>query len=161
MNPEQTISRFYKSFAEKDYNAMNSLYHSQATFYDPVFHDLSVNQTRAMWHMLCLNGKDLEIKAERVAGFDNNAAVVWHAFYSFSRTGRHVHNIVSAKFVFKDGLIFRHEDRFDLWRWSRMALGVNGLLLGWTKPVQNKIHKLARYNLEKFMEAHPEYRSSL
>jgi hypothetical protein len=54
-------------------------------------------------------------------------------------------NIIDAKFSFNsDGLIVTHVDTFDLWRWSRMALGCMGITLGWTSFVQNKIRKQAR-----------------
>ena len=45
-------------------------------------------------------------------------------------------NRIDAAFLFRDGLIVLHEDRFDLWRWLRQALGVKGALLGWLPPVQ-------------------------
>jgi hypothetical protein len=32
--------------------------------------------------------------------------------------------------VSKEGLIIEHRDHFELWRWSRQALGLKGLLLG-------------------------------
>lgn len=159
MKAEDLVQQFYTAFAKKEYNTMSALYHPEATFYDPVFLELNALQVKAMWHMLCLLGGDLEINHERIAGFDNSASVIWHAYYSFSKTGRFVHNIVRARFTFRDNLIYRHEDDFDLWRWSRMALGLSGLLLGWSAPVQNKIRKFAEANLQQFIINHPEYRS--
>ena len=38
-----------------------------------------------------------------------------------------------------DGKIIKHTDIFDLWEWSKQALGVSGYLLGWSGFMKNKI----------------------
>jgi len=81
----------------------------------------------------------------------------WEVRYTFSATGRKVHNLIEAEFQFKDGKIVRHRDRFDFWKWTRMALGLPGLLLGWTPLVQNRVRRIGRANLDKFIRAHPKY----
>ena len=48
------------------------------------------------------------------------------------------------------GLVRRHPDRFDLWRWSRMALGMPGVLLGWSPLIRNKVRKQAADGLAAF-----------
>ena len=67
-----------------------------------------------------------------------------------------MHNIIDAEFEFKDGKIFRHDDQFDFWRWSRQALGPAGLLLGWTPILRNKVQKTARKGLEDFIAKNPD-----
>ncbi|MFM7850832.1 MAG: hypothetical protein ACKO96_02715, partial [Flammeovirgaceae bacterium] len=57
----------------------------------------------------------------------------------------------------KDGLIYRHTDTFDFWRWSRMALGTPGKLLGWSTFLQNKVKATAMGSLKKFIETRKEY----
>jgi hypothetical protein len=74
----------------------------------------------------------------------------WEARYLFSATGRKVHNIIDARFELRDGKIVRHADSFDLWRWSGMALGAKGKLLGWAPPIKNAIHRTAIRGLEAF-----------
>ncbi len=54
-----------------------------------------------------------------------------------------MHNRIDATFVFRDGKIVRHTDRFDLRVWAAQALGLKGKLLGWLPPVQNAIRKNA------------------
>ena len=77
----------------------------------------------------------------------------WEPTYRFSSTGRLVHNVIDAEFEFdSQGLIKRHRDRFDFWRWSRQALGAAGLLLGWTPFLQNKVRATARGGLEAWMK---------
>jgi hypothetical protein len=65
------------------------------------------------------------------------------ANYTYSATGRHVENRIDASFVLRDGRIALHRDRFDLYRWARQALGVPGLLLGWSPPLQGAIRRKA------------------
>ena len=50
-----------------------------------------------------------------------------------------------------DGRIVRHQDTFDLWRWSRMALGAKGAALGWTPLVKKAIRAQARKSLDAWM----------
>ena len=81
----------------------------------------------------------------------------WDAHYRFSATGRMVLNRIDAVFTFNpQGLIVTHRDRFDFWAWSRQALGVPGLLLGWTPFLRNKVKQQAGNNLRKAMAGRPQ-----
>ena len=154
MNAE-LITKFYTAFQKRDWQTMNSCYHAHATFYDPAFRQLDGADVRVMWHMLCLNAKDFELTCSKIKVDGDSGAAEWQARYSFSKTGRKVHNQIKAVFTFKDGLIFDHRDEFDLWKWSRMALGMPGTLLGWSGFMQDKIHENARKSLEKFKIENP------
>jgi hypothetical protein len=59
--------------------------------------------------------------------------------------------VVRSSFEFKDGKIYRQKDVFNIWRWSRHALGSAGMLLGWSPWVQGKVKHGARESLKKFM----------
>jgi hypothetical protein len=144
------IERFYSAFKIKDYATMADCYHPDVYFRDEAF-ELKGKEVAAMWHMLCKRGKDmtLEFSVTEKAG---KVTAHWEPKYSFSQTGRFVHNIVDAEFEFKDGLIIKHIDRFDFWRWSRQALGAPGLILGWTPFLRNKVSVMATANLKKFMQ---------
>jgi hypothetical protein len=61
------------------------------------------------------------------------------------------YNVIDAAFTFRDGLIVRHVDRFDLYAWARQALGTRGVLLGWAPPVQAAIRRTAAQALAKAM----------
>jgi len=152
------ISKFYTAFAGRDFAQMQACYHPEVAFSDPVFPDLRGNQARAMWHMLCLGEGEFRLEFSQIAADDHSGSAHWEAHYAFSGTGRPVHNIVEAEFGFRDGLIVRHRDRFDLWRWTRMALGASGLLLGWSPLVQNKVRAMASGKLKAFVAKHPDYR---
>jgi ketosteroid isomerase-like protein len=147
MNSNQDLIRkFYTAFQHKDFLTMQSCYHPDATFSDPVFQNLGSKEVKAMWQMLLTSSKDLRVEFSNVT--PNSCH--WEAWYPFSRTGRQVHNIIDASMEFKDGLIYRHKDHFDFWRWSRQALGLSGLVLGWTPIVLNKVRATARKSLDKF-----------
>jgi hypothetical protein len=115
-----------------------------------VFQNLSAEEVKAMWQMLLTSGSELKIEFRDVKADDTKGSVHWEAWYNFSASGRKVHNIIDATFQFKDGKIFRHTDRFDFWRWSRMALGPSGLLLGWTPLFRNKVRASAGGRLKSF-----------
>jgi len=153
---EALIERFYSSFQRRDAEGMIACYHPDITFSDPVFTDLRGGEARAMWRMLCERGKDLELDFRDVRADDAEGQAHWEAHYSFSATQRRVHNIIDARFHFKDGKIIRHQDTFDLWRWSRMAIGPAALLFGWLPPMQNAIRKKARAGLDAFIASRGE-----
>jgi len=148
---EQLIQKFYSSFQARNAAGMTSCYHSQVVFSDPVFGRLESAQAVAMWQMLCGRAKDLKIELGRVQADDRSGSAHWEAHYTFGKARRAVHNIIDASFEFRDGLIVKHTDSFDLWRWSRMALGPIGTLLGWTPMLQSAIRKDARRGLNEFM----------
>src|SRR5437868_888017 len=79
----------------------------------------------------------------KVVADDSAGSAHWEARYTFSTTGRFVHNIIDAKFTFRDGKIASHTDSFDFWRWSRQALGGAGLVLGWSPMLRNKVRATA------------------
>lgn len=146
------ISKFYTAFQQKDYETMASLYHPEASFQDAAFHLHSGKEAGAMWKMLISSGKDLRIEFRDVAEGDTSGTAHWEAWYTFSKTGRKVHNVIDAQFEFKDGLIYRHRDHFDFWRWSRQALGLTGWLLGWSNFLKTKVHATAMKSLQAFMK---------
>ena len=152
---EQLIHTFYSAFQQRDAAGMLACYDPQVQFSDPVFTDLKGARAGAMWTMLCERGKDLKIEFRDVHADDRAGSAHWDAWYTFSGTGRKVHNSIDASFEFSGGRIVRHTDRFDLHRWSRQALGLPGLLLGWTPLLQNKIRAMAAKNLDDYTKKSP------
>ncbi len=155
---QQLIETFYTAFQQRDYADMIACYHDDVRFSDPVFTDLRGPQAKAMWHMLCERGQDLQVTFRDVTANEQTGQAHWEATYTFS-TGRKVHNVVDAAFVFQDGLIIEHRDSFDLWRWTRMALGPMGVVLGWSPVMQGKVRETAVSSLHNFIAKHPEYTS--
>jgi hypothetical protein len=153
MHPnEQLIHQFYTAFQNKDFRTMQNAYHPKGKFSDPVFQNLSSEEVQAMWQMLITSGSDLKLIFNKVQANDSKGSAHWEAWYTFSGTGRKVHNIIDANFEFKDGKFYWHRDHFNFWRWSKMALGTSGLLLGWSSFLKNKVRGTARKRLEGFMK---------
>ena len=147
------ITRFYEAFAQLDAETMSACYTDDVLFSDPVFGELRGRQASDMWRMLTSRAKDFSVVFDQVRADDRSGSAHWVATYLFSQTGRTVVNDIQARFAFRDGLICEHHDHFDLWRWSRQALGAKGLLLGWTQMVQNAIRGQAQKGLKTFIES--------
>lgn len=145
------IDRFYTAFAERDAETMAACYAPSIRFSDPVFTDLQGNAAGGMWRMLCEQGKDLRIEHSGVRGSDTTGDAHWEAWYTFGATGKKVHNVIDARFRFEDGLIVEHTDIFGFYRWSRQALGVTGLLLGWTPILLGQVRKQAGKQLDRYL----------
>lgn len=124
------ITRFYDAFGRCDAERMIACYAPDATFSDPVFDRLDHADLCAMWRMLCANAKDLQIKTSGIDADASAGRAHWTARYTYSATGRPVINQIDAVFRFRDGKIASHQDTFDLWRWSRQALGPVGWMVG-------------------------------
>jgi hypothetical protein len=129
---------------------MCACYHPNVVFSDPVFDRLSASEATAMWHMLCTRARDLHITFKGIQADADNGAVHWEARYAFGKQGRPVHNVIDAAFIFRDNLMIQHDDKFNLWKWTRMALGPVGLLAGWTPWLQASVRKNARQELENY-----------
>ncbi|HEX8475039.1 MAG TPA: nuclear transport factor 2 family protein [Pyrinomonadaceae bacterium] len=151
MHPnEELIETFYTSFQRLDAEAMARCYHPDIRFSDPVFPNLSGSQVVDMWKMLCSQAKDFELTFADVQANDRTGKARWEARYNFSATGRRVHNKIESRFEFQDGKIIKHADSFDFWKWSSMALGLVGILLGWTPLIRRKVQKQAGERLARF-----------
>jgi ketosteroid isomerase-like protein len=146
------IIQFYTAFQARDYATMQASYADDATFSDPVFKNLSANEVRAMWEMFCVKGTDLEISFNNVIETSDGGSADWTARYLFSATDRKVTNRIHAKFNIRNGKIIRHVDHFNFYRWSSQALGLTGLLFGWTPMIKSKVQAGARKNLEQFRQ---------
>ena len=136
---------------------MNACYAPEIHFSDPVFQDLTGSEVYAMWHMLCERGTDLEVTFSDIEASNSAGSAHWQARYTLGGSDRQIHNIVTATFALENGLISEHRDDFDLWKWTRMALGLSGTLLGWSGSVQDKVREQANKQLERFIDGHPEY----
>ena len=149
---EQVIRRFYTAFQQLDDATMLDCYSNDAIFSDPVFGILQGAELKAMWEMLCKSAKNFSLTFSDIQLLDDEYATCnWVATYTFSKTGRNVVNHIKAHMRIRNGKITEHTDKFDLWKWSRQALGIPGLLLGWSGFIQNKVHNNARKSLDKFM----------
>ena len=152
-NNEAIITRFYEAFQKRNSAAMNACYAENIAFSDPVFGLMYGDDVRAMWEMLCKNGKDLQLSFGNIQLLDEEYATCeWIAQYTFSQTGRRVVNKIKAHMRIENGIITEHSDAFDIYGWSRQALGWKGWLFGWTAWFQKKLQQKTRIALKGFME---------
>jgi hypothetical protein len=151
---EALITKFYSAFANADAKTMSECYHPKVHFIDPAFGLLKGDQVSKMWEMLLSKSKgNLKIEFSNVKADYSTGSASWTAAYNFSKTNRKVINKIIAEFVFQDGLIIKHTDSFDVWKWSKQAFGTIGYLIGWTGFFQKKVQKQALLSLQKFQEA--------
>lgn len=146
------IEKFYTAFQNKDAETMISCYHDDITFCDPAFGELKGDDAKAMWRMLCGNASDLKIEFCDINASLKKGSVHWEAWYTFSRTGRKVQNVVNAEFEFKDSKIIKHTDNFKLYKWASQAMGWKGKLLGGTTFFKNKLNQQTNRMLSEFRD---------
>lgn len=150
---KKVISAFYGAFKRGDAEKMVSFYHDEVEFEDPAFGKLKGERAKNMWRMLIQKGKEtLKVNFSNIKANDNYSTAEWVADYTFSVTGNKVHNEIKANFELKDGKIYRHKDNFDMWKWSSMAIGIPGSILGGTGLFQAKLTEEANKELSKFID---------
>lgn len=151
MHPNaELIKTFYQAFQKLDAETMGRCYADDVVFSDPVFPAFRGQEASDMWRMLSSKAQNFSLVFDGVDADDRQGKAHWVATYTFSQTGNTVVNDIHASFEFKDGKIVRHTDRFDLWKWARQALGLKGVMLGWTPIVRNAIQAQAANGLAIF-----------
>lgn len=150
---EKTLTKFYSAFTNADALTMCECYHPDIKFRDPVFGLLKGKQACDMWKMLIEKSKgNIQIEFSDIEADEYLGDASWVATYNFSKTNRKVINTVSSHFHFKNGLIIKQTDDFDIWKWSKQAFGIAGTLFGWTGFMQKKIHEKAILSLKSFQK---------
>lgn len=147
------IEKFYTAFQNKDAETMISCYHDDITFCDPAFGELKGDDARAMWRMLCRNALDLKVEFSNINASLKKGTVHWEAWYTFSKTGRKVHNVIDTVFDFKDSKIVKHSDTFNLHKWATQAFGLKGRFLGGTNFFKNQLNQQTIKTLKRFRES--------
>jgi ketosteroid isomerase-like protein len=149
----ELVERFYSAFQRLDHKAMNECYSDDIIFSDPVFGLLRGDEVRAMWTMLCKNAQDFALVFSDIELLDDEYTTCkWTATYTFSQTGKKVINNVKSFMKCADGRIIEHSDGFRLSTWIAQALGLKGLLFGWTGVMKKAVQKRARRSLDRFMQ---------
>lgn len=164
MNSRRIVD-FYDAFRRLDAAAMRSAYAPRARFSGPAFTVRGADDIGAMWALLCeaidrqalqkwqMDVSDVEATAKR-------GRARWEPRYRIRASGRYVHSVIHATFTFdKEGRILSHEEHFSFWRWSHQALGLRGMLLGWSPLLRMKM----RAALNQSLAAHrqPPYQTTV
>lgn len=152
MNNKDLIKKFYTSFSEGRIKEMMECYHEDILFQDPAFGKLQGERAIKMWEMLVSQkSAHTKISFGNIQATTDHANARWIAEYRFGKKKRKVVNNVNAVFKIKDGKIIEHHDTFDLWKWSKQALGTSGYLLGWTPYMKTKIQQSTNKKLDAFI----------
>lgn len=153
MSNKELVTKFYESFSNGNVTGMLACYHKDVVFEDAVFGKLKGERAFKMWEMLLSQKKgDTKINFDNVNATTENGSANWVAEYLYGDKQRKVVNRVSAVFKFKDGKIIEHTDTFDLWKWTKQAMGATGFLIGWTPFMKNKIQQTTNKKLDEFMK---------
>jgi ketosteroid isomerase-like protein len=153
MTNQELIHKFYTSFSNGNIKEMIECYHEDITFQDPVFGRLEGERAMKMWEMLLsIKNQDTTVTFDNIQSNSDNGKVNWVANYSYGKTKRKVTNKVSAQFKFKDGKIIEHIDSFDLWKWTKQAMGIAGYLIGWTPFLKSKIQATTNKRLDNYIK---------
>lgn len=149
---KSTIENFYTAFKNNDEEAMISCYHKDIIFTDPAFGTLQGERACNMWRMLIRTKKenDFDVSFSNITFNEDKGTAHWEAKYTFSQTGRKVHNKIDAQFEFADGKISNHIDSFNLHKWASQAMGFKGSLLGGTAFFKKKLQSQTNLLLDKF-----------
>ena len=147
-----TIETFYTAFKNQDAEAMVACYHKDIRFEDPAFGVLNGDRASNMWRMLISSqkGKDFNVSFSNITCDNNSGTAHWEAIYTFSQTGRKVHNTIDAQFELKDDKIIKHTDSFNLHTWAKQAMGFKGMLLGGTGFFKKKLQAQTNKLLDKY-----------
>jgi len=152
MEKRELLDKFYTSFKNKDAAGMASCYHDDIIFHDPAFGTLKGEEAKAMWKMLLSkNDNELKINYTILEASETQGSVEWEGSYIYGPKRRKVTNQISAYFEFKEEKIFRHTDTFNIYKWSKQALGFKGTLLGWMPFFKKKIQQKTNRLLSKYM----------
>jgi len=147
------LHRLFTSLNQHDHQEMAACYHADATFRDIAFDLRGSKQIHAMWHMICET--DIRASFHLLEVDDRVGHVTLIDDYTFSSTGRAVHNVIDSHFRLRDGLIIEHQDLCDARVWAAMALGgVSGFMAGRFRFLRSF---KARQLLREFIDNHPGY----
>jgi hypothetical protein len=123
------VEQLYTSLARHIAHGMAECYHPAATFRDIAFDLHGRKHIVAMWEMICTT--DIQSTFEILAADSDTAIARVVDDYTFSDTGRRVHNVIESRFRFRDGLIIEHIDSCDAPKWAAMAIGgIGGFIAG-------------------------------
>lgn len=154
VSSEKIIHQLYTSISNGVISKIGNCYSPDVKFHDPIFGTLTGLEVPKMWKMLIEKSKgNLFIEYSIIKSDAYKGSAQWTATYTFGKNKRLIKNTIQSEFHFKDGLIIKQNDNFNIWTWAKQAFGISGFLLGWTGYMQKKIHQKAKLSLKNYKEA--------
>jgi len=151
LNNKKLITRFYYSFANGNIKSMQDCYSDDVIFKDPVFGELQGERAKKMWEMLLTRNKNIDVYVSDIYVGNDTGTAKWKAIYNFGKKQCKVTNTVSATFDLKENKIVKHIDDFNFYAWAKQALGLKGLLFGWSNYFQQKVQKEVNQLLDDYI----------
>ncbi|KAG8751620.1 hypothetical protein FRC14_007723 [Serendipita sp. 396] len=172
---EQLVEKYLAAYKAYDLAAMDACTDPEFTFSDPAFPSLNckyeprsswpighpnfvsvAKQAKGMFSMFVNNREknkmELEYKDIKKGINDLTYTATYTVRYIF--TGRPVTNVIQSTFTISptSNLLLSQVDAFPFYTWAKQALGLPGLLLGWTGYLQSQVQHNAGQSLEKYMK---------
>ncbi|KAG8793616.1 hypothetical protein FRC16_010881 [Serendipita sp. 398] len=153
---EQLVEKYLAAYKAYDLAAMDACTDPEFTFSDPAFPSLNSKQAKGMFSMFVNNREknkmELEYKDIKKGINDLTYTATYTVRYIF--TGRPVTNVIQSTFTISptSNLLLSQVDAFPFYTWAKQALGLPGLLLGWTGYLQSQVQHNAGQSLEKYMK---------
>ena len=145
------VKSFYKAFSEKNPKEMITYYHENMVYENPIITRLEGRMAGNYWGMLIeREGEHLKVSASNIRADGDKVIADSKASYLWGDARRQVNNVGYAVFQFKDGKIIHQKDHYDFWKWSRMALGFPGYILGWSSFLNGKVRDTAFKMLKEY-----------
>ncbi len=154
------IVDFYAAFKRLDPAAMQAAYAPEARFSTPLFQLQGAEQIGALWAMLCdaIDRRSLDqwrLEVSEVEATAQRGRARWQPHWRIRASGCVVQGVTDAAFSFDSrGRILSHDECFSFWHWSRQALGLRGVLLGWTPLWRDHVGAWARQSLHDYLPSH-------
>ncbi|KAG8847670.1 hypothetical protein FRB91_011529 [Serendipita sp. 411] len=161
------------TFSDPAFPSLNCKYEPRSSW--PIGHPNFVSvakQAKGMFSMFVNNREKnkMELEYKDIKKGINDLTVCIHPIYllpllthrqytatytvRYIFTGRPVTNVIQSTFTISptSNLLLSQVDAFPFYTWAKQALGLPGLLLGWTGYLQSQVQHNAGQSLEKYMK---------
>jgi hypothetical protein len=152
------IETYFDAFSKGDYRTMRSLCDPKITFNDPVYTSLQGKSVFALHHFMAERRICPTITIRSISEKGNRVKVKWTNEYEYATYKTHISIDVRSIFHFEHTSIISQTDQYNLWKWSKMALGFTGTYLGWTPMFRSTLRRSSQQSLATFIQKHPQYK---
>ncbi|KIM24981.1 hypothetical protein M408DRAFT_331453 [Serendipita vermifera MAFF 305830] len=153
---QELVERYLAAYKAGDLQAMEACMDPEFTFSDPAFPHLDTKHAKGMFAMF-INNRDtnkMEVEYTDIKKGTNDLTYTATYTVKYLFAGRPVTNVIRPTFTISPttNLLLTQVDDFPFYPWARQALGLPGLLLGWSGYLQGKVQQTAGSRLEHSMK---------
>lgn len=148
----ELIEKFYQSFQNRDFEAMDNCYDDNIVYFDPLYHFLNGSNVKFMWKFRYANTNHFNLDFEQIKTDDEEYFTIEYRIrYVSEETGNVVDQSIKSYIRISSGKISEHSEAFSIHQWSSMVYGGIAKLIGWNRFYQNRLKKNARKKLLNFI----------